>query len=107
MICELAGPHSYDRHTRPHRMLWAGLQYQLFGNGPVTSNLAEGGGFWWADREQRSPDIQFHFLPGAGLEAGVPPIVGGYGCTLNSCHLRPRSRGSVTLQSADPATRRR
>jgi choline dehydrogenase-like flavoprotein len=100
-ICELAGPHSYDRHTRPHKMLWAGLQYQLFGNGPVTSNLAEGGGFWYADREQRSPDVQFHFLPGAGLEAGVPPL-DGYGCTLNSCHLRPRSRGSVTLQSADP-----
>jgi choline dehydrogenase-like flavoprotein len=100
-ICVLAGPHSYDRHTRPHKMLWAGLQYQLFGNGPVTSNLAEGGGFWFADREQRSPDVQFHFLPGAGLEAGVPPL-DGYGCTLNSCHLRPRSRGKVTLQSADP-----
>jgi choline dehydrogenase-like flavoprotein len=100
-ICELAGPHSYDRHTRPHKMFWAGLQYQLFGNGPVTSNLAEGGGFGYADREQRSPDVQFHFLPGAGLEAGVPPLA-GYGCTLNSCHLRPRSRGKVTLQSADP-----
>ena len=24
------GPHSYDRHTRPHRMLWAGMQYALF-----------------------------------------------------------------------------
>ena len=103
VISELTGAHSYDHHNRPHRMLWAGLQYQLFGSGPVTSNLAEGGGFWWADREQPSPDIQFHFLPGAGLEAGVPPITGGYGCTLNSCHLRPRSRGSVTLQSADPA----
>jgi choline dehydrogenase len=101
-ISELAGPHSYDRHTRPHRMLWAGLQYQLFGTGPVTSNLAEGGAFWWVDRAERSPDIQCHFLPGAGLEAGVPPL-DGYGCTLNSCHLRPRSRGSVRLQSADPA----
>jgi choline dehydrogenase len=103
VICELAGPHSYDRHTRPHRMLWAGVQYLLFGNGPVTSNLAEGGAFWYADTEQRSPDIQFHFLPGAGLEAGVPPVA-GHGCTLNSCHLRPRSRGSVRLQSADPRT---
>ncbi|MCE3250207.1 MAG: glucose-methanol-choline oxidoreductase, partial [Geminicoccaceae bacterium] len=54
VICELAGPHSYDRHTRPHRMLWAGVQYLLFGNGPVTSNLAEGGAFWYADSEQRS-----------------------------------------------------
>ena len=84
------------------KMLWAGLEYMLFKSGPVTSNLAEAGGFWYADPDQRSPDIQFHFLPGAGVEAGVPPVPSGYGCTINSCHLRPRSRGSVTLRSADP-----
>jgi choline dehydrogenase-like flavoprotein len=84
-------------------MFWSWVQYQVFGNGPVTSNLAEAGGFWWADSEQPHPDIQFHFLPGAGLEAGVPPIK-GFGCTINSCHLRPRSRGWVRLRSADPMT---
>ena len=55
------------------------------------------GGSGRPTRTWRSPDIQFHFLPGAGLEAGVPPL-DGYGCTLNSCHLRPRSRGTVRLQ---------
>ena len=101
-IHELNGPHSYDKHTRPSKMLWAGLEYLMFKSGPVTSNLAEAGGFWFADPDERSPDIQFHFLPGAGLEAGVPPVPSGYGCTINSCHLRPRSRGAVTLRSADP-----
>ena len=101
-IAELNGPHSYDKHTRWHKQIASGLQWMLFGSGPVTSNLAEGGVFWWADKDETAPDIQMHFLPGAGLEAGVPPIA-GYGCTLNSCHLRPRSRGSVTLRSADPA----
>ncbi len=101
VIKELSGPYSYDKHVRPHKKLWAGLEYVLFRRGPVTSNLAEGGGFWWADESARSPDLQFHFLPGAGIEAGVPPIR-GYGCTLNSCFLRPRSRGTVTLQSSDP-----
>ncbi len=100
-IHQLSGPYSYDRHTRPHRMLWSWLQYRTFGSGPVTSNLAEAGGFWWADGDQPHPDIQFHFLPGAGLEAGVPPV-NGFGCTINSCHLRPRSRGWVRLRSADP-----
>ena len=99
-IYELNGPHSYDKHTRPYRQAIAALQYLLFKSGPVTSNLAEAGGFWYADRDQRSPDVQFHFLPGAGLEAGVPPLSGGFGCTINSCHLRPRSRGSVRLRSA-------
>lgn len=102
-IGELSGPHGYDGYKRLGRRLWAGAQWKLFGSGPATSNLAEGGAFWWADREQATPDVQFHFLPGAGLEPGVPPLA-GHGCTLNSCHLRPRSRGSVTLRDADPAT---
>ncbi len=103
MISELNGRHSYDHYTRPQHMAMAGLEYLLFKKGPVTSNLAEGGGFGYADERAPSPDIQFHFLPGAGLEDGVPPVPSGAGCTLNSCHLRPRSRGSVTLASADPS----
>jgi choline dehydrogenase-like flavoprotein len=103
VISELAGPHSYDKHTRPHKMLWAGLEFMLLKSGPVTSNLAEGGAFVTTDPAEPSPDIQHHFLPGAGLEAGVPPVPSGYGCTLNSCYLRPKSRGTIRLRSADPA----
>jgi choline dehydrogenase-like flavoprotein len=101
VISELNGPHSYNRHTRPHRQLWCAAQYYLFGCGPITSNLAEAGGFGFVDQAARSPDIQFHFLPGSGLEAGVKAL-GEHGCTLNSCFLRPRSRGTVKLASADP-----
>jgi choline dehydrogenase-like flavoprotein len=101
VISEVGAPHSYNKHTRMHRQLWAAAEYYLFGSGPVTSNLAEAGGFWFADRAARSPDIQFHFLPGSGLEAGVTQL-GEHGCTLNSCFLRPRSRGTVRLASADP-----
>ena len=101
VISELNGPHSYNKHTQPHRQLWTALQYYLFGNGPLTSNLAEAGGFWFVDQDARSPDIQFHFLPGSGLEASVSKL-GEHGCTLNSCFLRPRSRGTVKLASADP-----
>lgn len=103
VISELKGPFSYDKHTRPHKMLWAGLEFMAFKSGPVTSNLAEGGAFVTTDPSEPSPDIQHHFLPGAGLEAGVPPVPSGYGCTLNACYLRPKSRGSIRLQSADPA----
>ena len=101
VIGELGGPHSYNKHTQLHRQLWAGVQYYAFGCGPVTSNLAEAGGFWYADPGARSPDVQFHFLPGSGLEAGVIKLC-EHGCTLNSAFLRPRSRGTVRLASADP-----
>lgn len=103
IVYELNGPYSLDKYAKKHMMLLAGLEYKLFNKGPVTSNIAEGGAFWYSDSSVPTPDLQFHFLPGAGVEAGVPPVPSGSGCTLNSYFLRPRSRGSVALHSADPA----
>jgi choline dehydrogenase-like flavoprotein len=101
-ICECTGDHTYDRVGRPHRTAWAGLQYLLFSTGPVTSTLFETGGFWYADREARSPDIQFHLGLGSGIEAGVTQMSNNPGVTLNSAFLRPRSRGTVRLAGIDP-----
>ena len=70
-ISECTGDHTYDRVARPHRTVWAGIQYLLFKTGPVTSTLFETGGFWYADKQARSPDIQFHLGLGSGIEAGV------------------------------------
>ena len=104
IVGELKGHESLDKYNKPHMALWAGLQYALFGSGPVTSNVVEGGAFWYADRSAAKPDLQFHFLCGAGAEAGVPSVPkGSSGVTLNSYTLRPKSRGSVSLRSADPA----
>jgi choline dehydrogenase len=100
-IAELSGPYSYDRYARPHWAALAGLQYLLTRKGPVASSLFETGGFWYADPDARSPDIQFHLGLGTGIEHGVAAMPQG-GITLNSCYLRPRSRGTVRLASADP-----
>ena len=77
------------------------MQYLAFGKGPVASTLFETGGFWYADRTARSPDIQFHLGLGSGIEAGVAALKNA-GVTLNTAFLRPRSRGTVRLASADP-----
>ena len=104
IVAELTGHYSLDRYNRWHRAAWAGLQYLLFRSGPVTSNVVEGGAFWFADRSRAVPDLQFHFLAGAGAEAGVPSVPPGTsGITLNSYTLRPKSRGTVRLRSSDPA----
>ena len=100
-IAELSGPHSYDRYAKPYWAAIAGLQYLLARKGPVASSLFETGGFWYADPDARSPDIQFHLGLGTGIEHGVVSMPQG-GITLNSCYLRPRSRGTVRLQSGDP-----
>jgi choline dehydrogenase-like flavoprotein len=102
-IAECTGDHTYDRVARPHRTVWAGLEYLLFKTGPVTSTLFETGGFWYADKQARSPDIQFHLGLGSGIEAGVAAMTNP-GVTLNSAFLRPRSRGTVRIVSSDPKT---
>lgn len=104
IVAELTGHQSLDKYNKLHWMAWAGAQYYLFGSGPVTSNVVEGGAFWYADQSQAVPDLQFHFLAGAGAEAGVPSVPkGSSGITLNSYTLRPKARGTVRLRSADTA----
>ncbi len=101
VIAECTGDHTYDKYNKLHHAAWAGLQYLLFRKGPVASSLFETGGFWYAERGARSPDIQLHLGLGSGIEAGVARMSNA-GVTVNSAYLRPRSRGSVRLASADP-----
>ncbi len=103
VIAECTGDHTYDKYVRPHHAAWAGIQYLLLRKGPVASSLFETGGFWYADskRQTRSPDIQFHLGLGSGIEAGMAKMRNA-GVTLNSAYLRPQSRGTVRLASADP-----
>lgn len=102
VICECTGDHTYDGVAKLHRTLAAGLQYILLRSGPVASSLFETGGFWYADKDARTPDIQFHLGLGSGIEAGVEKLKNA-GVTLNSAYLHPRSRGSVRLSTSDPA----
>lgn len=101
VIAECTGPHTYDRFAKPHMSALAALQYLFTRRGPVASSLFETGGFWYADPNARSPDIQFHLGLGSGIEAGVSAMPQG-GVTLNSAYMRPRSRGTVRLASSDP-----
>ncbi len=99
-IAACTGPHTYDRYARLPWSALAGLRYLIDRRGPAASSLFETGGFGFAEDGARSPDIQFHLGLGSGIEAGVTGMADG-GVTLNSCYLRPRSRGTVRLASAD------
>lgn len=87
---------------------WHVLNYILFRKGPLTSNAAEGGGFVKSSPEQPIPDLQFHFTPahlddhGHTLSSAAYTML-GHGYALHVCDLRPKSRGDITLASADPA----
>ena len=83
--------------------LTTGLRWLRHRDGPGSSNIAEAGGFVRSRlAEDERCDLQFHFVP-ALLDDHGRHRLPGYGYTLHACHLHPRSRGHLRLQSADPA----
>ena len=77
-------------------------QYRRERRGPMTSNFAECGGFLKTRPDLDVPDIQLHFGMAMVDDHGRKRHWGsGFSCHV--CLLRPKSRGSVTLASADPA----
>jgi choline dehydrogenase-like flavoprotein len=69
--------------------------------GMLTTNFAEAGGFIKSDPSEPLPDLQLHFVIGKLVDHGRKTVFGhGYSCHV--CLLRPKSRGSVKLASADP-----
>ncbi len=76
-------------------------EYLLARKGPIAGNVFEGVGFFRTDPTLERPDIQFVFMPAVrNMSGGWLPM--GHGYCINSVVLHPKSRGSVTLASADP-----
>lgn len=101
LVYRLSGAHSYDKYKKLGWKAAAGLEYALFGSGPVTSNVAEGGAFWQSAPDLERPDLQLFFLAGAGVEEGVEGVPGGNGCTISVTQTRPKSRGFIEIASND------
>ena len=69
--------------------------------GPLTSVVAEAGGFVRTRDGLDAPDLQFHFLPALVDELGAR-TPRGHGWTIWPTLLKPASRGTVRLRSTDP-----
>ena len=70
-------------------------------SGPLTTNFAEAGGFIKSAPDEPIPDLQLHFVVGKLVDHGRKTVLGhGYSCHV--CLLRPKSRGTLRLASADP-----
>ncbi len=77
-------------------------RYLLFKRGPLTSNIAEAGGFVRTEPGLDAPDLQFHFVPAYLMRHGFDNPEEGHGFSIGVTQLRPESRGRITLRSADP-----
>lgn len=102
--CTTRDPISFYKEDKGLRAAWHMLQYQMFNSGLLNSNVVESGGF--IDVSGAGiPDLQYHVLPFMVGWVDREPIQ-EHGMSINPCGLRPRSRGTVKLGSAnhkDPA----
>ena len=76
-------------------------QYRNSRTGTLTTNFAEGGAFLKTRPDLERPDVQMHFVVGPVSDHGRKVRL-GHGLSCHVCLLRPKSRGSVKLRSADP-----
>ena len=86
---------------------WLGMQYLLFGRGPLATSINHGGGFFRTDPGQARPNMQLYMQAFSTLipKTGERPLLtpdpfAGLSLGLSNC--RPTSRGSIHIQSPDP-----
>jgi choline dehydrogenase len=77
------------------------VPYLLRRKGLLTSNVAEAAAFVRTRPGLPAPDLELLFAPVLFVDQGLSPPP-GHGITLACILLQPRSRGRVTLASADP-----
>jgi choline dehydrogenase len=76
-------------------------RWQLTHSGPMTTNIAEAGGFTRTEPALEAPDIQWHVLPVPYQEGGlIDPATRALSVLITLVSVG--SRGRIRLRSADP-----
>jgi choline dehydrogenase len=91
-----------DIVNSPVRKILTGLRYAAFRTGPLTIAAGTSGAFFKTNPRLATPDIQVHFLPFSTDKMGEK-LHSFSGFSASVCQLRPESRGSLRIRSADPA----
>jgi choline dehydrogenase len=97
------GRHGYYRQGVGWRMIRNGLQFKLFGTGPITTAGVEAGAFVDPQGGEGEPTIQAFCVPIVYRDRDAPrDVADAYGVTITTVVVKPKSRGYVRLASADP-----
>jgi len=90
--------YSYNKGLK---RLTTGINYMLFNKGPGRQNFLESGAFLRSRPDLDRPDLQIHTVLAIMQDHGKV-VIEKDGFTFHVCQLRPESRGTVGLRSADP-----
>ena len=103
VILQWESRESYPIHHvgKPLNKAAAGARWLILRDGIAASNIWEAGGLIRSSDKAAYPDIQYHFGP-VGFEYENGRIALKQAFAIHVDQLRPRSRGHVSLVSADP-----
>ena len=100
-----AGTISVNELTNGPRFVGEVLKYAFQRKGLLTLSAAHIAAFCKSRPDLASPDIQFHILPATmdvdKLAQGKMMLESQPGLTIAPCQVRPESRGSIHIKSAD------
>jgi choline dehydrogenase len=90
-----------QRARTPWGMAMMGLEYFFKKTGPLTMPPSQLGAFAKSDASQTTANIEWHVQP-LSLDKFGSPLHKYNAITPSVCNLRPASRGTVSLKSANP-----
>jgi choline dehydrogenase len=102
MVWRLKNTTSLNEKTRGLRAAIEGLKYLLTSKGALTLPAGIVAGFVKTRPELETPDIQYH-IANASFKDPKKRVFDKFpGLTVGPCQLRPESRGTIHIKSADP-----
>ncbi|HEY5633703.1 MAG TPA: GMC family oxidoreductase [Burkholderiaceae bacterium] len=79
-----------------------GLEYLLLRRGPMTMSPSQLGAFAMSNPSEKTPNVEYHVQP-LSLDRFGEPLHAFPAFTASVCNLRPTSRGTIHVDSPDPA----
>ena len=98
---EMTQPLSVYSQTKGLRQLAVGVKYLLTKSGPGADNHLQAGAFVKSREGLDRPDVQLHFVNAVAFNHANDPA-NQDGFMIHACQLRPESKGTIGLRSADP-----
>ena len=95
-------PVSIHKAANPLHQALAGIRWIVTRSGLAASNVWEAGGLIRGNDQVAYPNLQYHFGP-VGIETFGDQLKLNQSFAIHVDQLRPKSRGRLTLKSADPA----